>query len=164
MDPVWVTGVWRCACSATSSPTKAQTQAASVEARIHPTSCSHAHLRMLARCSQPMLDIGCSTYVRMYIGFGVSGRKGGGIQAPGFRPPDSGPRIQAPGPRIQAPGFRPQAPGSNPQGGLSSLGLNAALCVRTYARMYMRTRVEGPGSWVGYALFVGSHWFLLSVC
>ena len=157
MDPVWVTGVWRCACSATSSPTKAQTQAASVEARIHPTSCSHAHLRMLARCSHPMLDIGCSTYV-CTSGLGSRDEK-----EAGFRPPDSGPRIQAPGPRIQAPGFRPQAPGSNPQGGLSSLGLNAALCVRTYARMYMRTRVEGPGSWVGYALFVGSHWFLLSV-
>ena len=142
MDPVWVTGVWRCACSATSSPTKAQTQAASVEARIHPTSCSHAHWRMLARCSHPMLDIGCSTYVRMF-----SGRKGGGIQAPGFRPPDSGPRIQAPGPRIQAPGFRPQAPGSNPQGGLSSLGLNAALCVRTHVCTCVHAlRVLGPGS------------------
>ena len=148
MDPVWVTGVWRCACSATSSPTKAQTQAASVEARIHPTSCSHAHLRMLARCSQPMLDIGCSTYV-CTSGLGSRDEK-----EAGFRPPDSGPRIQAPGfrpqapgPRIQAPGFRPQAPGSNPQGGLSSLGLNAALCVRTHVCTCVHAlRVLGPGS------------------
>ena len=148
MDPVWVTGVWRCACSATSSPTKAQTQAASVEARIHPTSCSHAHLRMLARCSQPMLDIGCSTYV-CTSGLGSRDEK-----EAGFRPPDSGPRIQAPGPRPQDsdPRFRPQAPGPRPQlptpqGGLSSLGLNAALCVRTCVRTCAHAlRVLGPGS------------------
>ena len=93
----------------------------------------------------------------MYIGFGVSGRKGGGIQAPGFRPPDSGPRPQDSGPRIQAPGPRLQPPRG------AVLAWFECSFVRTYARMYMRTRVEGPGSWVGYALFVGSHWFLLSV-
>ena len=136
MDPVWVTGVWRCACSATSSPTKAQTQAASVEARIHPTSCSHAHWRMLARCSHPMLDIGCSTYVRMF-----SGRKGGGIQAPGFRPPDSGPRPQDSGPRIQAPGPRLQPPRGAVLAWFECSFVRTHVCTCVHA-----LRVLGPGS------------------
>ena len=147
MDPVGVTGVWRCACSATSSPTKAQTQAASVAARIHPTSCSHAHLRMLARCSQPMLDIGCSTYVRTYVhrvwGLGTKRRRDSGprIQAPGFRPPDSGPRPQDSGPRIQAPGPRLQPPRGAVLAWFECSFVRTHVCTCVHA-----LRVLGPGS------------------
>ena len=99
------------------------------------------------------------TYVHRVWGLGTKRRRDSGprIQAPGFRPPDSGPRPQDSGPRIQAPGPRLQPPRG------AVLAWFECSFVRTYARMYMRTRVEGPGSWVGYALFVGSHWFLLSV-
>ena len=149
MDPVWVTGVWRCACSATSSPTKAQTQAASVEARIHPTSCSHAHWRMLARCSHPMLDIGCSTYV-CTSGLGSRDEKEAGfrppdsgprIQAPGFRPPDSGPRPQDSGPRTQAPGPRLQPPRGAVLAWFECSFVRTHVCTCVHA-----LRVLGPGS------------------